>query len=626
MKRVLVVDDMAVIREALAACLKAAGFEAETAGDGIRALAAMRSHRPDLVLLDLAMPGMDGVAVLRAMKAAPALCNIPVLLLSGVTDKRIIIEVAQLGVEGYLLKSDFSSQRLLERVNNCLQPRAPTKQVTPQPPAASPAAAGVPATASPATDRSPLPTTPTIAATTPAPAAPTAAVPQRSTTAGAPPAGVPSAAATKGTTPACAAPLTETDLPVLLTREQCVARVEEALEAKTLPGVVLEVVHRASSPRTDLTALANLIGRDSLLSAKVLHAANSAAYASSRGTVTTLTEAVRNIGCGTVRDLAASLGIFETMPEASDASYNPLRCWQHSLAVAGLCERLAAMSDKAPPGLAYLVGLCHDLGEILFHTRFGAEYRQVCAAQLRTALRRDAVERAMLGITHHELVAVILQKLGLPDTIRQPIEAFLSPGRGGGNPLASLLWLANLHANGLTLCESDLARVAPVARSQCRALTGANDPPLPDANQFRSEIMAVTTVLARLTPAQERELGRPLFQPSPVRIHLVRDPAFSATCPLANALTALGQVTVSERPPTTADLANSDRIVIACKSLSSAPCHPQQVRSWGPERVLWLVGKAGDEQAVAPAQLLPYPVALADLGRFVTPAAAAQAA
>jgi CheY-like chemotaxis protein len=86
---------------------------------------------------------------------------------------------------------------------------------------------------------------------------------------------------------------------------------------------------------------------------------------------------------------------------------------------------------------------------------FAAEYRQVLEAQDRTGMRRDAVERLMLGVTHKELVGLILVKLGLPDSIRKPIEAMSSaPAQRSPDPAARILVMANAYANGLTLCES----------------------------------------------------------------------------------------------------------------------------------------------------------------------------
>ena len=70
------------------------------------------------------------------------------------------------------------------------------------------------------------------------------------------------------------------------------------------------------------------------------------------------------------------------------------------------------------------MGLCHDLGEILFHTHFAKEYAQVLDAQSRGGRHPDDVERQMLGMTRGELVQTIVKCLGLPEQIKEPIGAF----------------------------------------------------------------------------------------------------------------------------------------------------------------------------------------------------------
>lgn len=585
MAKVLVVDDMAIFRDPIAICLRQAGFDAGCAPDGAAALAAMRKSPPDLLLLDLAMPNVDGLRVLRAMRQEPRLAGVPVILLTAVSDSRVIVEARKLGVREYMLKSRFSLSELVARVRRCLA-------------GGGGAAGGAAADASAAAGKASLGAAEPVrgrVATAPVPADPNYKPPR------------------------------------LLTREESLDRAERAFDMKTMPGVVMEVIARAANPRSDSAELAALIGRDSMLAAKVLQAANSAAYASSRGMVATLPEAVRNIGCGTVRNVAASLGIFDVMPvgagggEGADAPFNPVRCWQHSLAVAVLCERLAGLSDLCPPNVAYLVGLCHDLGEILFRTAFADEFRQVVEARRRSGMRRDAVERVMLGVSHNEVVSIILRKLGLPDTIRRPIEAMASPSGRSADAAARVLSLANLYANGLGLCESTESRVGPVTRAECRAATGREDPPAPDGAGFAGEIVALTALLARLSAAQERELTKPLVGRTGARVWLARDAAFSPFDPVA---VALGQVAtelrIEERVPTAAEAAEVDRVVVVGRTTSAGGVGLGDVQRLlacgvvGAERVLWL---AGMEDLPVPASVAvrprEYPVSLRKVEEFV---------
>ena len=82
MVSVLVVDDERDIREAVAEVLRDEGFEVHDAPDGAEALRQLRAHRPDVVLLDLMMPGMNGWEFCAARKCEPELSRIPVIVIS----------------------------------------------------------------------------------------------------------------------------------------------------------------------------------------------------------------------------------------------------------------------------------------------------------------------------------------------------------------------------------------------------------------------------------------------------------------------------------------------------------------------------------------------------------------
>jgi CheY-like chemotaxis protein/HD-like signal output (HDOD) protein len=566
MKSIMVVDDMAVIREPIAASLRNAGYEAICAGGGAEALSLVRKQAPDLILLDLSMPKVDGMTMLRALRTMPSTASIPVILLTASSDKQAVLKAAKWGVRDYLLKSHFRLDELLERVKHRLTA---------------------------AEDESARDANLPVRAAKPVRALNPSARPER-----------------------------------LLAREDAIARADAALDMKALPGVAMEVISQAASPRADSASLATLIGRDSMLAAKVLQVANSSAYNTGRGMVATLPEAVRNIGCDAVRNVAASLSIFEAMPSQSDEDFNLLRCWQHSLAVAVLCERLASLSSICPSNVAYLVGLCHDLGEILFRTTFAAEYRRVMDFQAETGRRRESIEREMLGVTHNELVGVILNKLGLPQSIRAPIDAMRSATMREENPTARLLAMANVYANGLTLCESLKSSIAPITKADCQAATGQNDPAVPDCAGFRGEIIALTSVLARLSAAQERELNNPLIPPCDSRVWLIRDRTLSDYDPIAALLSAVAQVKIADHLPDQSEAEEFDRVMLLGQSTEAAGAGGAALARLqeyvAPESILWLVDNASDSP-VPSASLQPrsYPISLQEIQEFLQPGSAA---
>ncbi len=118
-KRVLSVDDEVDVQLILKTALQSEGFEVETAGNGPDALAIAKENPPDLVLLDVMMPGMSGFEVLRELKADDATSTIPVIMLTGVSERSKIQEALSSGTEFYIIKP-FDFDDLMNKVNEAL--------------------------------------------------------------------------------------------------------------------------------------------------------------------------------------------------------------------------------------------------------------------------------------------------------------------------------------------------------------------------------------------------------------------------------------------------------------------------------------------------------------------------
>jgi diguanylate cyclase (GGDEF)-like protein len=112
---VVVAEDSLVIRAVLVEQLRSRGYQVVEAGDGEQAVAACRRRRPDVVLLDVEMPHMDGHAVL-AIKAEPALADIPVVFVTSRVTTEDVVEGLRLGAHDYLRKP-FEPSELLARVH-----------------------------------------------------------------------------------------------------------------------------------------------------------------------------------------------------------------------------------------------------------------------------------------------------------------------------------------------------------------------------------------------------------------------------------------------------------------------------------------------------------------------------
>ena len=102
--RVLVVDDEPVIRELVQAMLEGDGVEVRCVDSGTRALAEARTFKPDLVLLDVVMPGLDGLAVLRLLKSDPALVGTDVHMLTARSKAADHAAAEKAGADGYIEK------------------------------------------------------------------------------------------------------------------------------------------------------------------------------------------------------------------------------------------------------------------------------------------------------------------------------------------------------------------------------------------------------------------------------------------------------------------------------------------------------------------------------------------
>ncbi len=110
--RVLVVDDDPALAEMLTIVLRGEGFETAVVGDGTRALPAVRELRPDVVLLDLMLPGMNGIDVCRAIRTES---GVPIVMLTAKSDTVDIVLGLESGADDYIVKP-FKPKELVARI------------------------------------------------------------------------------------------------------------------------------------------------------------------------------------------------------------------------------------------------------------------------------------------------------------------------------------------------------------------------------------------------------------------------------------------------------------------------------------------------------------------------------
>ncbi|KZX20033.1 DNA-binding response regulator MtrA [Rathayibacter tanaceti] len=116
--RILVVDDDAALAEMIGIVLRAEDYEVFFCADGSGALEAFRRARPDLVLLDLMLPGIDGIEVCRAIRAES---GVPVIMLTAKSDTSDVVQGLESGADDYMVKP-FDPKELVARIKTRLRP------------------------------------------------------------------------------------------------------------------------------------------------------------------------------------------------------------------------------------------------------------------------------------------------------------------------------------------------------------------------------------------------------------------------------------------------------------------------------------------------------------------------
>ena len=118
--KILIVEDDLFIRELYDRQLSLEGYQVTTAEDGEIGLAKITESIPDLLLLDIMLPKVSGLDLLRTIKAKDETKNIPVILLTNLGQDPVIKEGFNLGADGYLIKSAYTPDQIIEEVKKFL--------------------------------------------------------------------------------------------------------------------------------------------------------------------------------------------------------------------------------------------------------------------------------------------------------------------------------------------------------------------------------------------------------------------------------------------------------------------------------------------------------------------------
>jgi len=120
-EKVLIVDDTEFYQKAYKNKLLSAGYITSVANNGVEALKALTTDKPDLILLDLMMPVMDGFKVLQTVKANPNLQDIPIIVFSAKGASEEISKALQAGANDFLVKATTTPNKVVEKIKEVLQ-------------------------------------------------------------------------------------------------------------------------------------------------------------------------------------------------------------------------------------------------------------------------------------------------------------------------------------------------------------------------------------------------------------------------------------------------------------------------------------------------------------------------
>jgi DNA-binding response OmpR family regulator len=115
-KKVLIIEDEEIIRGILQKKIENEGYKVDVAEDGEKGISKIREVMPDIIILDIVMPRMDGFAVLEEMKKDENIANIPVIIVSNSGQPVEIDKVKEYGVKDWIVQTEFDPQEVVNKI------------------------------------------------------------------------------------------------------------------------------------------------------------------------------------------------------------------------------------------------------------------------------------------------------------------------------------------------------------------------------------------------------------------------------------------------------------------------------------------------------------------------------
>lgn len=121
MAKILLIEDEEALQKALTRALEIEGFNVVSAYDGKAGLELAQKENPDLILLDLILPQMDGFEVLRGIKSSPEAKNIPIIILTNLEQAQNVEKIIEFGPLNYLVKANYNLDEIVAKIKELLK-------------------------------------------------------------------------------------------------------------------------------------------------------------------------------------------------------------------------------------------------------------------------------------------------------------------------------------------------------------------------------------------------------------------------------------------------------------------------------------------------------------------------
>lgn len=188
------------------------------------------------------------------------------------------------------------------------------------------------------------------------------------------------------------------------------------------PRSVQRLLELTRDVNVEPRAIVEVLEHDPVMAGRILRTVNSAFYGLSRK-VASMSHAVVMLGMNTVKNMALAVSAAGMLPRENAAGFDTAEYLRHSLVVAGMARVIAQREGDADPGEAYIAGLLHDFGKVLFAVNLPEEFRRALKCAEEEGIALHEAEQREIGMAHPQAGAMLARKWQFPESLAAAIAA-----------------------------------------------------------------------------------------------------------------------------------------------------------------------------------------------------------